>query len=333
MKISICIPTYNGEKFLRECLDSCITQNFEDFEIVVVDDGSTDKTVEICKGYQAKDSRIHLHFNQKNLGLVGNWNKCIELAKGEWIKFIFQDDYLHKDCLEKFWKSIQPEDRLIVSKRNFILPDNASQELKNYYAHEVRTFDNMNYKQIDGYIAAPEISKLAVENICLNFIAEPSLVMFKKDTCKEIGTFDANFAQICDLEFLQRLASHFGLRYLPEKLCYFRIHDSSTTSNNLGAKGYILSNLEPILLAHQMLFDANYELFRSHLNTSQFFKLKMYLNVRTYEAFLKSKLNPEHEKAFNLVADKYAEIKRRIQADLSTKLAYLLIQFKRNFAR
>ena len=99
--VSICIPTYNGAKYLRECLDTVLSQTFTDFEVLLVDDQSSDETLSIAQEYAAKDTRIYVKQNEQNLGLVGNWNCCIELAQGEWIKFVFQDDLIAPECLEK----------------------------------------------------------------------------------------------------------------------------------------------------------------------------------------------------------------------------------------
>ena len=218
MKISICIPTYNGETYLRECLASCISQDFSDYEILLVDDCSSDKTAEIAETYQKLHSTFSIYKNPTNLGLVGNWNRCMELAKGEWIKFVFQDDFIRKDCLSLFWNAIDANSKLLVSQRSFILPSTASSELKLYYEKEVRTFDNLSFQQHNGNIENKEIAKLALENICLNFIGEPTLTLFKKECTKEIGYFNSDFAQICDLEFFQRMGSTFGLKYIPEKI-------------------------------------------------------------------------------------------------------------------
>src|SRR4051812_42885322 len=99
--VSICIPTYNGEKYLKECFDSVLAQTYANTEVIVVDDGSTDGTFKILEEYASKDNRIKLVKNSANLGLVGNWNRCLEIATGEWIKFAFQDDVLNKNCIEK----------------------------------------------------------------------------------------------------------------------------------------------------------------------------------------------------------------------------------------
>ena len=92
--ISVCVPTYNGMKYLRECLDSILVQSFENFEVIIVDDQSADGSVDLLSEYAAQDERIRVFRNPQNLGLVGNWNRCLDLASAEWIKFVFQDDLI-----------------------------------------------------------------------------------------------------------------------------------------------------------------------------------------------------------------------------------------------
>ena len=97
--VSICVPTYNGADYLRDCIESLLDQSYIDTEILIVDDGSTDGSLDIIHQYAKYDDRIVVHQNVENIGLVGNWNKCISLAKHEWIKFAFQDDLLLTDCV------------------------------------------------------------------------------------------------------------------------------------------------------------------------------------------------------------------------------------------
>src|SRR3990170_405399 len=85
--VSVCIPTYNGGKYIRECIESILVQTYTDFEILIVDDKSFDETIEIAEEFARGDKRIRIVRNRQNLGLVKNWNKCVELAEGEWIKF------------------------------------------------------------------------------------------------------------------------------------------------------------------------------------------------------------------------------------------------------
>lgn len=94
--ISVIIPVYNTEEFLEKCLDSIVNQTYRDLQIILVDDGSTDKSGDICDVYSKKDGRIQV-IHQKNKGLSGARNKGLLLAKGEYISFIDSDDYIELD--------------------------------------------------------------------------------------------------------------------------------------------------------------------------------------------------------------------------------------------
>ena len=107
--ISVIVPTYNLEYYIAETLDSILAQSFTDFEVLVIDDHSTDKTVEIVQQYQSKDSRIKLLTNQHNKGASGARNTGIFAAKGEWVAFLDGDDLwtidaleVRLDCLQKY---------------------------------------------------------------------------------------------------------------------------------------------------------------------------------------------------------------------------------------
>ena len=101
--ISVILNVYNGEKYINKCLDSIIKQTYKDLEIVVVNDGSTDKTLNILKKY--KDKRIRV-INQKNMGLSLSRNVGIENARGEYLYFVDVDDYLELDALEYLYNLI-----------------------------------------------------------------------------------------------------------------------------------------------------------------------------------------------------------------------------------
>src|ERR1039458_9626491 len=93
-KVSIVVPLYNAGPFLAECLDSILSQSFDDFELLVSDDGSTDGSLAHVKSYAAKDARIRWWKNPQNLGQTRNHNACLQEARGEFIKFVHQDDKL-----------------------------------------------------------------------------------------------------------------------------------------------------------------------------------------------------------------------------------------------
>ena len=97
--ISIIVPVYNSEKFLSECINSIICQTFTSWELLLIDDGSTDKSAQICDAYALKDSRIKV-FHKKNAGVSSARNVGICHATGEWVSFIDADDIVHNRFLE-----------------------------------------------------------------------------------------------------------------------------------------------------------------------------------------------------------------------------------------
>ena len=99
--VSIITPLYNCEKYIEETILSVINQTYKNWEMIIVDDCSKDKGVEIVEKYQRLDSRIKLYKNEINLGGAGTRNKCIEKAKGKYIAFLDSDDLWKKEKLEK----------------------------------------------------------------------------------------------------------------------------------------------------------------------------------------------------------------------------------------
>lgn len=102
IKISIIIPVYNVEKYLRECLDSILAQTFQDFEIICVDDGSTDKSLEILQEYKRKDDRFVI-LQQRHAGAGAARNHGLKLAEGKYIQFLDSDDYFEPTLLEELY--------------------------------------------------------------------------------------------------------------------------------------------------------------------------------------------------------------------------------------
>ena len=107
MLISVIVPVYNVEKYLDECVESILAQTYSNFEVLLVDDGSTDSSGRMCDDWANKDSRIRV-FHQKNQGLSATRNNGINFAKGELLYFIDSDDYIDKnlfsDCIDSFSK-------------------------------------------------------------------------------------------------------------------------------------------------------------------------------------------------------------------------------------
>ncbi|RCW86921.1 glycosyltransferase involved in cell wall biosynthesis [Halanaerobium sp. DL-01] len=100
-KVSILIPTYNRENLIRETIESALKQTYNDYEIVIVDNKSTDNTYEIIRGYSDNNEKIVGYQNEKNLGPVGNWKIALQKSSGKYVKFLWSDDLIDDKFLEK----------------------------------------------------------------------------------------------------------------------------------------------------------------------------------------------------------------------------------------
>ena len=113
MKISIIMPCYNSEKYLGSCLDSVLAQTFEDFEVILVDDGSQDDTLKIAQVYAQKDARVRV-LAKENGGVAAARNLGLDNAAGEWITFVDSDDLLPRDALETLFSGAEDTVDMIV---------------------------------------------------------------------------------------------------------------------------------------------------------------------------------------------------------------------------
>lgn len=104
-EISVIIPVYNVEQYLSKCLESVINQTFTDLEIIIVDDGSTDDGLSICREYEAKDERIHV-YHKTNGGLSSARNYGLDRATGKYIGFVDSDDYISEDMYESLYNNL-----------------------------------------------------------------------------------------------------------------------------------------------------------------------------------------------------------------------------------
>jgi|SRR6185312_12310103 len=327
--ISICIPTYNGGKFLHECIDSAINQSYRNIEIIIVDDCSIDSTYDVIRSYAVNDSRIKIFRNEKNIGLVGNWNRCIELSSGEWIKFLFQDDYLVHDCIQIMANAIASGDKLIVSERQYTLDESE----KDYNVHSVITLKKLGISStVPLFIEPGKIAPWAVEYICLNFIGEPTVVMFRKDIVEELGFFNPDLTQICDLEYFLRIACNYGLKYVPQPLTYFRLHKDSTSATNVAKRLFLINNIDPIVLVHELLYGKLFQLFRKNLTLFQKIKLKLFFRVRVYESRQVAEHSiVENRNIFNAFAIKYSHIGGYRKGNILIDILLKVTTIKRSF--
>lgn len=127
MKVSILIPAYNVEKFLPACLDSVLGQTYQDLQVVIVDDGSKDNTLDICKSYAERDRRVEF-YTQENQGVAAARNHLLEKVKGDYVLFVDADDWIEQDMVEFLLTQIKGTDADIITCGNVINDDIISDE-------------------------------------------------------------------------------------------------------------------------------------------------------------------------------------------------------------
>ena len=138
--ISIIVPIYNVEDYLRQCLDSILEQTLSHFEVVLVNDGSPDSSGDICREYVEKDSRFH-YFEKENGGLSDARNYGIERARGEYLTFIDSDDYIDPLHLEYLYKTLMNNDA-DISVSNYM---NYHTSIDTFYLHTFGDYYETNY--------------------------------------------------------------------------------------------------------------------------------------------------------------------------------------------
>jgi glycosyltransferase involved in cell wall biosynthesis len=264
-RVSICIPTYNGSRFIAEALESARAQTHSDLEILVVDDGSSDNTVEIADGYARTDARIKVHRNSQNLGLPKNWDRCRELASGEWTTFLFHDDLLRQDCVEKMVASaVQHSVPLVCCRRSFSFFSEVPQATRERFLRYIEAHSFARYFPGRSLVTAREFSAQLAVTPLVNFVGEPTAVMLHRSTLADFGHFHVFMKQLVDFEYWARIAVHTGIAYVDEPLITFRIHTSSATEMN---RQHVVrkDRLDSIVLLHDYLHSTAYESLRRTL--------------------------------------------------------------------
>ncbi|MCX2837490.1 glycosyltransferase [Salinimicrobium sp. MT39] len=234
--VSICIPTYNGEQFIKETLNSIKSQSYTNFEVVVSDDNSTDNTLEVVRKFAEEvDFPIYI-FHHRPKGIGANWNNSIRRANGKYIKFLFQDDLLEPNCLNEMVSifGFNNEIGLVVSKRKFLVEKSMKTERTNKWIErhaDLQAHLHLPSRRINilnrNFFSSPQFYTSP-----FNKIGEPSVVMFPKSVFEEVGEFDERLEQILDYEYWYRILKKHEIAIIDESLVKFRIHDQQATNVN-----------------------------------------------------------------------------------------------------
>ncbi len=205
-KVTVFIPTYNYGIYLDEAIQSILAQTFTDFELIIVDNCSTDNTEELVKKYLG-DPRVTYYKNETNVGLVGNWNKCLDYARGEYLKMLCADDKLHPQLLEKFVAIMDqyPEVAIVGS--------------------HCEVFGDYSFCRISPFIGL--VKSETVRRVLLgqfNRLRNPTVTMFRNKDAKKAGHFHLGLKKLADREYYMRLLTMGECYIVPECLSYVRAH-------------------------------------------------------------------------------------------------------------
>lgn len=225
-KISIIIPVYNVEKYLRECLDSCIKQTLKNIEIICVDDCSTDNSYKILEEYLQKDSRIRIFRQERNKKQGAARNKGLEMATGEYVWFVDSDDYVDTKACQILYDTIKEfdVDLLCFSALRFSGTDNSRHFFYDKYYHQgVQTnkiyHPKTNWKEIKfSNLNATPFSYLTKRSVVEKF-------RFREDVWHE----DTDFTPIL-------LTSVNSFCYIPYSPYFYRINQDSTMLAKISQK-------------------------------------------------------------------------------------------------
>lgn len=204
--ISVIMSVYNGEKYLSEAINSVLSQDFSDFEFIIIDDGSTDKSLEVIKSFS--DNRIKVIFRE-NRGLIASLNEAISLSTGQYIARMDADDI----CLSnRFFKQLEAF-------------SNSEVGLVGSWANKI----NENGEEV-GMMAYPPLDYQKIKSFFIKhnpFIH--SSVMIKKEVFDSVGVYNPKYKHAEDYELWSRVLRKFKALNIPEPLIKYRINNNGVT--------------------------------------------------------------------------------------------------------
>ena len=221
-RVSVCIPTFQGVRYLSDALRSACAQARRAVEVLVVDDASTDGTAEVAASF-ANDG-VRVVRNPQRLGLPGNWNKCLELARGDYVLVLGQDDHLEPMALATLAGALDgaPDAPLAFGRRE-VVEEHGSAYLGAPYREALARFLATCPPRITG----PEILDGGLRqgrDPTWNVVGEPSFVLLRRQAALAAGGFDAAFRQLADWDMWLRLSRTARMAFTGERVGVFRAH-------------------------------------------------------------------------------------------------------------
>lgn len=216
--VSVCIPTFNRAGMLRESIASVLDQTFQDFELIVCDNGSKDETEAVVKSFA--DQRIAYHPVPENIGQRPNWNRCLALARGRYVGLCFDDDMMMPDNLAEKVAVLEryPRVGLVHSKYHIVDRHGTMLEPNTNKA-------TAGHREIDTQEPGREVLATLLQH---NIIHE-STVILRRDCYQQLGGFSDRLSLAFDWEYWMRIASCSDVAFIAKPLVKWREHSGSLT--------------------------------------------------------------------------------------------------------
>jgi glycosyltransferase involved in cell wall biosynthesis len=221
-KVSVIIPAYNHEKFVGETIESVLNQTYQDFDLLIADDGSTDRTVDVIRGYT--DPRKRLFTFEKNRGACIVANNCIERSKGRYIAILSSDDVFMPDKLEKQVRFLDEHPKIGAVFARPLIIDEEGKEFADTGHFYTTIFQKPNRGRFEW------LNYFFYRGNCLCH----SSLLIRKECYERVGLYDPLLAQLPDLDLWIRLCMVWDIHILDERLVKFRIR--ADEANASGAR-------------------------------------------------------------------------------------------------
>ena len=212
-RVSIGMPVYNGERFIAQALDSLLAQTFTDFELLVVDNCSTDATQKICRDYVARDGRVRYVRNDRNIGGPGNFNRVFELCSGEYHKWSTADDYWAPTVVEKGVALLDADPELVLAYPRTRLVNDRGELIRDYDDH----LNLMEDSPATRFRRVVATSTLCHAHLGL---VRRSAMLRTELMGGELGS---------DIRFLAELSLYGKFAVIPEYLFFRRFHEQASS--------------------------------------------------------------------------------------------------------
>ena len=222
--VSICIPAYNAEAYLEELVEAVTGQSFTDWELIIVNNASTDSTARILERIRGthSDPRIKVFTNDHTLKMVDNFNAAIGQATGEFIKLICADDLPAKDCLERQVLALRSHPDAVMTAGSRIIINSKGKPL----------FKRSGIKKSGIYDGKGMIRRCILAGA--NIIGDPVCVMWRRTATEKLGGFDDSIVYCFDMEYWYRILTLGNLYYDSSPVGFYRIHKKSAGTGMAG---------------------------------------------------------------------------------------------------